>query len=583
VLEELEVSRTRYSELYDSAPVGYMSFNRDGVILTANLTAAAMLGVSRRHLLNKTFLPYMPDTANRTLFSSHLREALGKQTLTSCELVLKRKDGANFHVRLESSAGETMDNGKEEAAECRTAVIDITDLVKRDLELAGHREHLEELVIEKTAELTRANELLKQEIAVRKQAEKREQHLATFPLMNPSPVLEVDSSGKVIFFNPATREVLREAGLDENNAGAFLPPDLNRLLDEVAKKKKNRKDWYDYEVEVKDRFFGAAVYFIPIPKLTRIYLRDITKSREAMAALVRAKEEWERTFDSVPDLISILDNRHRIIRVNQAMARKLGLKPAECIGLPCYVSVHGLSSPPDFCPHSKTVADQCQHIEEVHEERLGGDFIVSTTPMYDDRGQFAGSVHVAHDITERKKAEEALRKSEERLRRFYEAGLVGVIYWNMDGFITDANDKFLEMLGYTRQEMLSGGIDWVGITPIEHRQLDKRSVEELMTTGVNAIPFEKEYIRKDGSRIPVLVAGAMLDEARNNGVAFVLDITERKKTEEEIRRHIEELERFNRAAVGRELRMIELKKEINELRKKTGEKPLYRIDFKEEA
>ena len=140
------------------------------------------------------------------------------------------------------------------------------------------------------------------------------------------------------------------------------------------------------------------------------------------------------------------------------------------------------------------------------------------------------------DITERKAAEEALRASEEKLRRVYESGLLGVIYWNMNGSITDGNDKFLEMTGYARQELEAGEIDWASMTPEEYRDLDERSMDELKTTGMNRTPFEKEYIRKDGTRMPVLVAGAMLDESRFDGVAFVLDISERKEREARIAR-----------------------------------------------
>ncbi len=84
---------------------------------------------------------------------------------------------------------------------------------------------------------------------------------------------------------------------------------------------------------------------------------DISARRRAEEAIIRAKEEWERTFDSVPDLIAILDNQHHVMRVNQSMARRLGLRPEECIGLPCYKAVHGTSVPPAFCPHSRTIAD----------------------------------------------------------------------------------------------------------------------------------------------------------------------------------------------------------------------------------
>ena len=139
--------------------------------------------------------------------------------------------------------------------------------------------------------------------------------------------------------------------------------------------------------------------------------------RESQETLLRAKEEWERTFDSVPDLIAVLDCRHRILRVNKAMAARLGVKPEQCIGQPCFQCVHGASKPPTFCPHSMTLADGREHLTEVHEERLGGDFLVSTTPLIGGDGQIVGSVHVARDITEQKRTENALRKAKEQLAK----------------------------------------------------------------------------------------------------------------------------------------------------------------------
>ena len=163
------------------------------------------------------------------------------------------------------------------------------------------------------------------------------------------------------------------------------------------------------------------------------------------------------------------------------------------------------------------------------------------------------------DITEQKAVELARQESEKRLRRFYESGMLGVIYWNMDGNITDANDKFLEMVGYSREELTAGRIDWVNMTPSEHRHLDEASARELKATGINKEPFEKEYMRKDGTRVPILVAGAMLDEACFNGVAFVLDITARKQGEaalEAHRRHLEEMVQERTAALRRSQHLL---------------------------
>jgi two-component system CheB/CheR fusion protein len=171
-----------------------------------------------------------------------------------------------------------------------------------------------------------------------KQAEERTKHLASFPQLNPNPVIEVDSSGKAIFSNPATQRILESLGMDKGDISVFLPPDFGDILKGLEKEVEST---LYREVTVKDRVFGETVYLSPQFNVMRIYGYDITESKRAEEAIIRAKEEWERTFDTVPDLIAILDNQHRVMRVNQSMARRLGLKPEECIGLPCYKAVHG--------------------------------------------------------------------------------------------------------------------------------------------------------------------------------------------------------------------------------------------------
>ena len=147
---------------------------------------------------------------------------------------------------------------------------------------------------------------------------------------------------------------------------------------------------------------------------------DISERKKAEQELWQAKNDWERTFDSVPDFIAILDNQHRIVRANRAMAHQLGVPPEKAVGLFCYQCVHGLNTPPDFCPHVQTMKDEKEHTVEVHESRLGGDFLVSTTPLRDEKGHMIGSVHVARNITERKKAEEALQEYQEHLEKLVE-------------------------------------------------------------------------------------------------------------------------------------------------------------------
>ncbi len=142
---------------------------------------------------------------------------------------------------------------------------------------------------------------------------------------------------------------------------------------------------------------------------------DITERKRAEEALIRAKEEWERTFDAVPDLITILDRDHHIVRVNRAMARAVGAKPDEMIGKPCYEFIHKSTRSMDSCPHSLLLLDGCEHTAEINE--MNRDYLVTVAPILDDCGGIIGSVHVARDNTERKRAEEALLRARDGLER----------------------------------------------------------------------------------------------------------------------------------------------------------------------
>ncbi len=133
--------------------------------------------------------------------------------------------------------------------------------------------------------------------------------------------------------------------------------------------------------------------------------------KQIQEAVSQAKREWEKTFDAVPDLIAILDKNHTILRANRAMAERLNLHPAQCIGKDCHRLIHGLDRPPDFCPHAEALKDKRQHVAEVYEPSLESYFLVSSTPLFsDDEGAPIGSVHVARDITRAKQTETALRE-----------------------------------------------------------------------------------------------------------------------------------------------------------------------------
>ena len=127
-----------------------------------------------------------------------------------------------------------------------------------------------------------------------------------------------------------------------------------------------------------------------------------------------------------------------------------------------------------------------------------------------------------------------LEQREAKIRRLVEANVIGIFIFALDGRIIEANDAFLQMVGYDREDLVSGRIRWTDLTPPEWRDRDARAMAEVKLTG-RAQPYKKEYIRKDGSRMPVLIGVAMFEEGGNEGVAFVLDLTERKRAEAEAR------------------------------------------------
>jgi two-component system, NtrC family, sensor kinase len=143
---------------------------------------------------------------------------------------------------------------------------------------------------------------------------------------------------------------------------------------------------------------------------------ELLERKKVERLVSRAKQEWERTMDAMPDMIALLDLNQQVIRVNRPMAAALGLTPAEAVGKKCYDLVHGAKCPSVNCPHLKMLSDGRPNTTEIYEERLGGTFEVSTMPRYDlDDKTLIGSIHILKDITARKEAEKEQKKLHSQL------------------------------------------------------------------------------------------------------------------------------------------------------------------------
>ncbi|WP_026463836.1 PAS domain S-box protein [Adhaeribacter aquaticus] len=160
-------------------------------------------------------------------------------------------------------------------------------------------------------------------------------------------------------------------------------------------------------------------------------------------------------------------------------------------------------------------------------------------PILDEKGEIVEWLGAASDITPRKKAEEALRESKERMQKALSIETVGVLYFDLEGGIDDCNVAFERMSGYSRQNFVSGRVHWTKLIPPEFMEAALYSREELLTQG-QYTPYEKQYLRPDGTRWWGLCAGKRLSE--NEYVEFILDITELKEAEEKLQQFNELLE-----------------------------------------
>jgi PAS domain S-box-containing protein len=249
--------------------------------------------------------------------------------------------------------------------------------------------------------------------------------------------------------------------------------------------------------------------------------RDITERRVSETARRKSDERYRTLFDFAPDGIVISDPEQFCLDASPSLCRMLGYTREELVGM--HSSLALVSSGGSDKEHARATAIGSEYNREAEFRRKDGSTFwaeVIATRMPD--GNIMGMVR---DVTERKIAAA-------RQRRLVDSNVQGVMLSGSDGAITDANDAFLAIVGYTREDLEAHRLDWSTLTPPEYDEADRHALSELLARGVST-PYEKEYIRKDGSRVPILLGVASFEDNPLEGICFVLDLTERKRFEQQ--------------------------------------------------
>ncbi len=283
---------------------------------------------------------------------------------------------------------------------------------------------------------------------------------------------------------------------------------------------------------------GAADYirkpWRPVELLARV--KSQLARRQAEMEVRHARAEWEATFDSLPDLMAILDPEKRITRLNQAAIKGLGRAPEELIGRHCHEIFHYSGKAPGLCPFGATIKDRQPHFAEIYEEKLGGHFMISTSVVQDREQNITALVHIARDITERKRMEEALRESEQKFANAFKHSGIGIALVGLEGQCLEVNHALCEIVGYTADELRQKTFQ--DITHPEDLDADLQHVSQLLVGRIDTYQMEKRYFHKSGQIVWVVLTAALV--RHNDGrpkffISQVENITDRKRMEETLR------------------------------------------------
>src|SRR6266567_4053616 len=287
--------------------------------------------------------------------------------------------------------------------------------------------------------------------------------------------------------------------------------------------------------------------------LARRRVEELNRQLEAEKNALRQTEqeaqartaELEAIFEAMTEGVIVCDARGEVRYINAAYRSLLALEEDADPSLLqldhriewlAFRDLEGRPLPKEQLPVLRVLQGEClsstHRMDCMCRTRKGEDLIlnVSGAPIRDAAGQIAGGVVVFRDVTGQRHIEQQLQYSERKLLSLVGSNIFGVVVVDIDGRFYEANERFVQMVGYSKEELLSGAVTWQQLNLPEYQEATAQAVGAVLSTGA-MYPYEKEHLHKDGSRAPILIAGAMIDQKRELVLVVILDISERKAAE----------------------------------------------------
>jgi PAS domain S-box-containing protein len=266
-----------------------------------------------------------------------------------------------------------------------------------------------------------------------------------------------------------------------------------------------------------------------------LFRSDVAR-RQAEAAAQEREEDLATTLNSIGDAVIATDARGLVTRMNPVaekltawpLAEARGRRLDEVFPIASEDTKEPVESPVDRVLREGIVVGLANHTVLTSRDQVERPIADSGAPIRDAKGFLRGVVLVFRDMTEEREAERALAKSQALYRQISDSGIVGIVLSDLSSNVTEANDAFLRIIGYSREDLLAGRIRAADLTPPDWQHTQDTARAELMASGMTS-PWEKEFVRKDGSRVPVLIAVAKLEPPLV--VSIVADLTDLKRSE----------------------------------------------------